>query len=71
MNKQQMTKIKHETVTCGIFYCRYSAKMKGCGLLQTLSRFDRVVLRNRQLTIPPTVTSKHKEKNIAIIKIEK
>ena len=35
-------------VTCGIFYCRDSAKMKGCGSLQTSSWFDSEVLRNRQ-----------------------
>jgi hypothetical protein len=37
-----------ETLTCGIFYCRDSANLKGCGLLQISSRFDRDVLRNRQ-----------------------
>ena len=35
-------------ITGGIFYCRDSAKMKGCGSLQTLSWFDSEVLRNRQ-----------------------
>ena len=34
--------------TCGIFYCRDSANMKGCGSLQTLSWLDSDVLRNRQ-----------------------
>ncbi len=34
--------------TCGIFYCRESAEINGCGSLQTLSRFDSDVLRNRQ-----------------------
>ena len=34
--------------TCGIFYCRDSAKMKGCGSLQTLLWLDSDVLRNRQ-----------------------
>ena len=34
--------------TCGIFYCRDSAKMKGCGSLQTSLRLDSDVLRNRQ-----------------------
>jgi len=35
-------------VTCGIFYCRVSAKMKGCYSLQTSSWLDSDVLRNRQ-----------------------
>ena len=39
---------KHETLTCGIFYCRISSKLKGCGSLQTSSRFDSDVIRNRQ-----------------------
>jgi hypothetical protein len=37
-----------QLVTCGIFYCRESAKMKGCSSLQTSSWFDSDVLRNRQ-----------------------
>jgi len=37
-----------QLVTCGIFYCRDSAEINGSGSLQTLSRFDSVVLRNRQ-----------------------
>ena len=41
-------KMNNETVTRGIFYCRDSAKMKGCGSLQTSSWFDSEVLRNRQ-----------------------
>ena len=40
--------MNNETVTRGIFYCRDSAKMKGCGSLQTSSWFDSEVLRNRQ-----------------------
>ena len=35
-------------VTCGIFYCRDSAEINGCGSLQTSSQFDSDVLRNRQ-----------------------
>ncbi len=35
-------------ITCGIFYCRYSAEIEACGSLQTLLRFDSDVLRNRQ-----------------------
>lgn len=37
-----------QLVTCGIFYCRESAEINGCGSLQTLSWFDSDVLRNRQ-----------------------
>ena len=40
--------MNNETLTCGIFYCRDSAEMKGCGSLQTSSWFDNDVLRNRQ-----------------------
>ena len=40
--------MNNETVTRGIFYCRDSAKMKGCGSLQTSSQVDSDVLRNRQ-----------------------
>ena len=39
---------EHQLPTCGIFYCRVSANMKGCGSLQTSSWFDSDVLRNRQ-----------------------
>ena len=39
---------KHQLPTCGIFYCRVSANMKGCGSLQTSSWLDSDVLRNRQ-----------------------
>jgi len=35
-------------ITGGIFYCRDSTEMKGCGSLQTSSWFDSEVLRNRQ-----------------------
>jgi len=37
-----------QLVTCGIFYCRVSANLKGCGSLQTSSYLDSDVLRNRQ-----------------------
>ena len=40
--------MNNETVTCGIFYCRDSAKMNGCGTLQTSSYLDSDMLRNRQ-----------------------
>ena len=45
-------------LTCGIFYCRDSAEIEVCGSLQTLLRFESDMLRNRQLTIPPTVSGK-------------
>jgi hypothetical protein len=37
-----------QLLTGGIFYCRVSAEIKGCGSVQTLSWFDSDVLRNRQ-----------------------
>ncbi len=37
-----------QLVTGGIFYCRDSAKINGCGSLQTLSWLDSDLLRNRQ-----------------------
>jgi len=40
--------ITTEMLTCGIFYCRDSAEISGCGSPQTLSWFDSAVLRNRQ-----------------------
>jgi len=39
---------KAQGITCGIFYCRDSAEIKVCGSLQTSSRLDSDVLRNRQ-----------------------
>jgi len=39
---------KAQLVTCGIFYCRVSAILKGCGSPQTLSWLDSAILRNRQ-----------------------
>jgi len=41
-------KKKNERTTCGIFYCRDSAKLIGCRSLQTSSWLDNDVLRNRQ-----------------------
>ncbi len=41
-------KTEHQAVTCGIFYCRVSANLEGCGSLQTSSWLDSEVLRNRQ-----------------------
>ena len=37
-----------EHTTCGIFYCRDSAEINGCGSLQTSSWLDSDVLRSRQ-----------------------
>ena len=37
-----------QLVTCGIFYCRDSAEINGCGSLQTSSWLDSEVLRSRQ-----------------------
>ena len=55
--------------TCGIFYCRDSAKMKGCGSLQTSSRLDTEVLRNRQQNIPPAVRGKCKKRHSRQIRL--
>jgi len=47
--KDRMTKDKNgQLVTRGIFYCRDSAKMKGCGSLQASSYLDSEMLRSRQ-----------------------
>jgi len=47
-----MTNLKmlknNQPITGGIFYCRESAVINGCGSLQTLSWFDSDVLRSRQ-----------------------
>jgi hypothetical protein len=47
-NLKPLTDKNAQLVTCGIFYCRDSAEINGCGSLQTLSWFDSDVLRNRQ-----------------------
>ena len=47
-NLKPLTDTNAQLVTCGIFYCRDSAEINGCGSLQTLSWFDSDVLRNRQ-----------------------
>jgi len=39
---------ENQPITCGMFYCRASAKINGSGSLQTSSRFDSELLRNRQ-----------------------
>jgi hypothetical protein len=54
--------------TCGIFYCRDSAKMKGCGSLQTSSRLDTEVLRNRQQNIPPAVRGNYERDSTITLK---
>jgi hypothetical protein len=51
---------KYDTLTCGIFYCRESAEINGCGSLQTSSRVDSDVLRNRQ--------QKHTAKTLSAIR---
>lgn len=43
-----LEKKEGQLVTCGIFYCRDSAEINGSGSLQTSSRFDSDVFRNRQ-----------------------
>ncbi len=43
-----LDKKEGQLVTCGIFYCRDSAEINGCGSLQTSSWLDSDVLRNRQ-----------------------
>lgn len=45
--------------TGGIFYCRDSAEINGCGSLQTSSCFDSEELRNRQ--------QKHTAKTLGVI----
>ena len=47
-NGMSLDKKEGQLVTCGIFYCRYSAEINGCGSLQTSSWLDSEVLRNRQ-----------------------
>ena len=43
-----LDKKEGQLVTCGIFYCRVSTNLKGCGSLQTSSWLDSEVLRSRQ-----------------------
>ena len=43
-----LDKKEGQLVTCGIFYCRDSAEINGCGSLQTSSWLDSNLLRNRQ-----------------------
>ncbi len=59
-----------QCITCGIFYCRDSAEIKVCGSLQTSSRVDSDVLRNRQLTIPPSVGGNFKQPNYHKLHLE-
>ena len=47
-NDMSLDKKEGQLVTCGIFYCRVSANLKGCSSLQTSSWFDSDVLRSRQ-----------------------
>jgi len=46
--QKKIGKIEHQHPTCGIFYCRDSAEINGCGSLQTSSWLDSDVLRIRQ-----------------------
>ncbi len=46
-----------QLVTCGIFYCRESAEINGCGSLQTSSWFDSVVLRTAKPSRTPFKTN--------------
>lgn len=48
LNLTSLMMINNKHITCGIFYCRDSAEIKGCGSLQTSSWLDSDVLRNRQ-----------------------
>jgi hypothetical protein len=61
-NGLQGCETEHQAVTRGIFYCRESANMKGCGSLQTSSWLDSEVLRNRQQKHTTTVSSHLKKK---------
>lgn len=56
-----LDKKEGQLVTCGIFYCRDSAKINGRGSLRTSSRFDSEVLRNRQQNIPLSVSGQLKK----------
>jgi len=47
-NGMSLDKKEGQLVTCGIFYCRESANLKGCSSLQTSSWLDSDVHRNRQ-----------------------
>jgi hypothetical protein len=49
-----------QLVTCGIFYCRDSDEINGCGSLQTSSWLDSNLLRNRQQNIPLSVRQHNK-----------
>jgi len=50
-NLKPLTENNAQLVTSGIFYCRDSAEIDGCGSLQTSSWLDSDVLRNRQLLV--------------------
>ena len=47
---------KYDTLTCGIFYCRESAEINGCGSLQTSSWFGGDALEIGNKNIPPSVS---------------
>jgi len=54
-NGLQGWKKVHQAVTCGIFYCRDSAKISVCSSLQTSSWLDSDVLRNARQLLASTV----------------
>ena len=58
-----MIKTKHETLTRGIVNCRCSAFSSGTARIKSSCNLDRKVLRNRQLTIPPTVSTHPKRRH--------
>ena len=47
-DSNSQTDMNRQCITCGIFYCRVSAEINGCGSLQTSSWLDSDMLRNRQ-----------------------
>jgi len=61
-----LDKKEGQLVTCGIFYCRDSAEINGCGSLQTSSWLDSEVLRSRQQkhTAVRWATCKKRRQNI-------
>jgi len=62
---------EHQAVTGGIFYCRVSAKINGCGTLQTSSLFDSDVLRSRQQKHTANPLPISREKGNSIIYFDK
>ena len=50
-NGMPLDKKEGQLVTCGIFYCRDSAEMEGCGSLRSSLRIYSDMLRSAQLFI--------------------